>query len=101
MNRDASNVEDALDNFDTIVLFKVGSKLPAVLEILEKKGLLEQGSLFSYLGTPEQMIERDLTKVKREKIGYMSLLIVKKKKAAIEEGVEEDSEQAVLEPAAV
>ncbi|MBI4217749.1 MAG: precorrin-3B C(17)-methyltransferase, partial [Elusimicrobia bacterium] len=80
VNRDASNVEDALDNYDTIVLFKVGSKLPKVLEILESKGLLEQGALFSYLGTPEQTIERDLRTVKREKIGYMSLLIVKKKR---------------------
>ena len=80
VNRDASNIEDALDRFDTVVMFKVGSKLPAVLEILERKGLLEQGRLFSYLGTPDQRIETDLTKVKREKIGYMSLLIVKKKK---------------------
>src|SRR3989338_973160 len=80
VNRDASNIEDALDQYETIVLFKVGSKLPKVLEILENKNLLDQGTLFSYLGTPEQFIESDLRKVKREKIGYMSLLIVKKKK---------------------
>lgn len=91
VNRDVSNVEDALDNFDTIVLFKVGSKLPQVLDLLEKKDLLEQGSLFSYLGTPEQTIETDLKKVKREKIGYMSLLIVKKKKAAVGEEPEEET----------
>ncbi|MBI2119866.1 MAG: precorrin-3B C(17)-methyltransferase [Elusimicrobia bacterium] len=80
VNRDASNIEDALDQYETIVLFKVGSKLPKVLEMLERKNLLDQGALFSYLGTPEQFIEKDLRKVKREKIGYMSLLIVKKKK---------------------
>ncbi|MBI1979701.1 MAG: precorrin-2 C(20)-methyltransferase, partial [Elusimicrobia bacterium] len=91
VNRDASNVEDALDNYDTIVLFKVGSKLPKVLEILESKGLLEQGALFSYLGTPEQTIERDLRTVKREKIGYMSLLIVKKKRVlSVEEPENEE-----------
>ncbi len=90
VNRDASNVEDALDNFDTIVLFKVGSKLPQVLEILEKKDLLDCGSLFSYLGTPEQTIETDLRKVKREKIGYMSLLIVKKKKPVVVEEPDEE-----------
>lgn len=83
VNRDASNIEDALDQYETIVLFKVGSKLPKVLEILENKNLLDQGTLFSYLGTPEQSIERDLSKVKKEKIGYMSLLIVKKKKETL------------------
>lgn len=80
VNQDASNIEDALDHYDTIVLFKVGSKLPALLDLLEKKNLLGQGTLFSYLGTAEQKIETDLREVKREKIGYMSLLIVKKKK---------------------
>lgn len=89
VDRQASNIEDALDHFDTIVLFKVGSKLPKVLEILENKGLLDQGTLFSYLGTPEQSVDKDLRKVKREKIGYMSLLIVKKKKVVIEEEAEE------------
>lgn len=101
VNRDVGNVEDALDNFDTIVLFKVGSKLPQILELLEKKGLLDQGSLFSYLGTPEQIIETDLKKVKREKIGYMSLIIVKKKKLTVEEEPEEDVNQAAKEAAPI
>ena len=92
VNRDASNVEDALDNFDTVVLFKVGSKLPKVLEILERKELLGEGTLFSYLGTPEQLIERDLNKIKREKIGYMSLLIVKKRKTVSVEEAEESED---------
>ncbi|GEM_PF-81085 len=90
VNRDVSNVEDALDQFETVVLFKVGSKLPKVLEILERKNLLECGSLFSYLGTPEQLIERDLKTVKREKIGYMSLMIIKKKRAQSLEEPEEE-----------
>lgn len=92
VDRNASNVEDALDNFDTIVLFKVGSKLPKVLEILERKNLLDCGALFSYLGTPEQIIEKDLKKIKREKIGYMSLLIVKKKKSGVQE---EEAEEEI------
>lgn len=99
VNRNVSNVEDALDHFDTIVLFKVGSKLPQILDLLERKELLDQGSLFSYLGTPEQMIETDLRKVKREKIGYMSLLIVRKKKPVAVEEPEEDA--SAKEPAAV
>ena len=101
VNRDVSNIEDALDNFDTIVLFKAGSKLPQILNLLEKKGLLDQGSLFSYLGTPEQMIETDLRKVKREKIGYMSLLIVKKNKQASGEEPEEDAVLAAKETVSV
>lgn len=92
VDRDVSNIRDALDSYDTIVLFKVGSKLPKVLDILEEKGLIDQGALFSYLGTPEQSIDRDLRKVKREKIGYMSLLIVKKKKAV---SIEEDETEEI------
>ena len=99
VNRDASNVEDALEGFDTIVLFKVGSKLPRVLEILEAKELLDQGCLFSYLGTPEQRIERDLKTLKREKIGYMSLLIVKKRKSQEQETANSEEEESEVRPA--
>jgi precorrin-3B C17-methyltransferase len=80
VNREVSNVEDALDDFDTVVLFKVGSKLPRLLELLEKKGLIDHAVLFSYLGTPDQVVEKDLRSVKREPIGYMSLMLVKKSK---------------------
>ena len=98
VNRDVSNIRDALDSYDTIVLFKVGSKLPKVLDILEEKGLIDQGTLFSYLGTPEQTVERDLRKVKREKIGYMSLLIVKKKKSVSVEEEETEDMQGITMP---
>ncbi len=81
VNRDVSNIEDAIERFDTIVLFKVGSKLPRVLEILEQKGVIDHAVLFSYLGTPDQSIERDLRHLKREPIGYMSLILIKKSKS--------------------
>lgn len=82
VNREVNNIEDALDNYDTIVLFKVGSKLPQVIDLLEKKGLMDCATLFSYLGTPDQTIARNLREVKREKIGYMSLMLIKKPKPA-------------------
>lgn len=92
VNRDCTNVEDALEGFDTVVLFKAGSKLPALLEILEKKGLSDCTSLFSYLGTPEQVIEQDIKTIKPEKMGYMTLLLVKKKKTPVVEEAEEVEE---------
>jgi len=78
VNRDVSNIEDALDHYDTIVLFKVGSKLPQVMDLLERKGLMDCATLFSYLGTPDQVISRNIRDLKREKIGYMSLMLIKK-----------------------
>lgn len=95
VNREVSNVEDALDHYDTVVLFKVGSKLPQVIDLLERKGLMDCATLFSYLGTPDQTIARSLRGVKREKIGYMSLMLIKKPRPAMAQ--EEEEAEALLE----
>lgn len=99
VNREVSNVEDALDHYDTIVLFKVGSKLPQVMDLLERKGLMDCATLFSYLGTPDQTIARSLREVKREKIGYMSLMLIKKPQPAASQ--EEEEVETQLEAAPV
>lgn len=99
VNREVSNVEDALDHYDTIVLFKVGSKLPQVMDLLERKGLMDCATLFSYLGTPDQTIARSLREVKREKIGYMSLMLIKKPQPAASQ--EEEEAETQLEAAPV
>ena len=89
VNREVTNVEDALDHYDTIVLFKVGSKLPQVMDLLERKGLMDCATLFSYLGTPDQTISRNMRDLKREKIGYMSLMLIKKPQATEQHREEE------------
>lgn len=99
VNREVSNIEDALDNYDTIVLFKVGSKLPQVIDLLERKGLMDCATLFSYLGTPDQTIARNLRDVKREKIGYMSLMLIKKPKHAQTQEEEEFEAEFAAAPA--
>ena len=78
VNRDVSNVRDALQEFDTIVLLKVGSKLNRVVALLEELGLLAHAAMFSYIGTEDERIETDLSRFRNETAGYMTLIIVKK-----------------------
>jgi precorrin-2 C(20)-methyltransferase len=80
VNRDVSNVRDALENYDTIVLMKVGSKLNRVVALLEEMGLVEHAVMFSYIGTEDERVETDLRQFRNETVGYMTLVIVKKSK---------------------
>jgi len=78
VNRDVSNVQDALENFDTIVLMKVGSKLNRVVKLLEEMKLIDNAVLLSYIGTEDERVERDLKKFRNQTLGYMTLVLVKK-----------------------
>jgi precorrin-2 C(20)-methyltransferase len=91
VNRDVSNVRDALENFDTTVLLKVGSKLNRVVALLEEMDLIDHAAMFSYIGTEDERVETDLRKFRNETVGYMTLVIVKKSKTFL---VDDDEEEA-------
>jgi precorrin-2/cobalt-factor-2 C20-methyltransferase len=78
VNREISNVRDALENFDTIVLLKVGSKLNRLVALLEEMKLIDHAVFLSYIGTEDERVETDLRKFRNQTAGYMSLIIVKK-----------------------
>lgn len=80
VNRDVSNVRDALENFDTVVMLKAGSKLNRIVALLDDMNLLDHAVMFNYIGTEDERVETDLRRFRNETTGYMTLLIVKKSK---------------------
>ena len=74
---DLKAVENAIDNFETIVLYKVARHVGEISELLYRKNLLEKSFLISRVSTKEESIE-NLKNVSAENNGYFSTLIVKK-----------------------
>lgn len=76
---DLEHVERALDGGGTVILMKIGKRLPAILRTLETRRLLGQAVFAAHVGLPGQRIETDLTRLvgtEDERMGYLSLMIV-------------------------
>lgn len=69
----------ALESFDTLVLMKVAHQLPAVLDLLEEKKLLDKAVFVSRAGQEGERIVTDLQTLrgKGPKAGYLSIILVK------------------------
>ena len=67
-----------LQEFDCIVMLKVGKKLGRVIRLLKELEFLKQGIMISYIGTPKEKVTLDLTQVRDEESGYMTTIIIKK-----------------------
>ncbi|MBI5416410.1 precorrin-2 C(20)-methyltransferase [Candidatus Poribacteria bacterium] len=76
--KDVKKVKNSFENFDTIVLMKVGSKLDKVIKLLKEVNLLKNSVLISHVGHPNEKIIYDLSEIKDKKAGYLSIMIVKK-----------------------
>ncbi len=77
-------LKEALGEFDTVVLMKVGSKLKNVIRLLKEMDLVKNSLLVSRAGHPEETIIRDLSSLEDKKLGYLSVIIVRRKKWAQE-----------------
>lgn len=64
------------DQFDTIILTKVGKVIPDIIEVLKKKNLLDKASYVSYGTTKEQVVIKDLEQIKTENCDYFSMVQV-------------------------
>jgi len=65
--------------FDTILLMKVSSVMPQVVEALEAEGLLDSAVYVSKATTEQQKIIRDVATIKNDKCDYFSMVVVSKK----------------------
>lgn len=83
---DLSMVRRAIDFGGTVVLMKIASRLPSILDLLEERGLTGRAILVARAGQKEQRIETDLRKLRGEgadsKIGYLSVILVHTQKEA-------------------
>jgi precorrin-2/cobalt-factor-2 C20-methyltransferase len=71
-------MEEALDRGGTVVLMKIGKRLGRILDLLEKKILMDRAVFVSRAGQPEQRLETDLRKLRAEgpEAGYLSIILV-------------------------
>jgi len=75
---DLAAVRRALAQGGSVVLMKIGRRLPEILDLLDGEGLLERSVFVSHAGMAEQRIETDLRRLKSEgpEAGYLSIILV-------------------------
>ena len=71
-----------LEEFDTVVLMKIGSEMPNVLAALERVGLVDRAVYVSRATMPDQRVERDLRQVGEEYGDCFAMVVVAKKQAS-------------------
>ena len=74
---DPQDLKAILALFPNVILMKVASQLPGIVEVLAELGLLDKAIYISKLGYPDQFITRDLRSLQQKKLDYLSLIIVK------------------------
>jgi precorrin-2/cobalt-factor-2 C20-methyltransferase len=65
-----------LEAFDTTILMKVGSVMPAVVEAVERRGLLGRAVYVSKATTRSERIVRDLREIRNDGCDYFSSVVV-------------------------
>lgn len=80
MAPDLENLRKIFQDFDTVVLMKVGSKLGQITALLKELGLLKQAVLVSRVGHPDEKIVKNLGSLRDKTCGYLSVIIVRKNK---------------------
>ncbi len=67
--------------FDTLVLMKAGSVLPALVDALERAGLLDRALLVTDASTARERVVRDLRALGAAPVGYFSTVLVLRARA--------------------
>ncbi len=75
---DEAFIRQTAMTFDTVVFLKISSALDRVLAILEPLGLAEKCVFIKRCTTGEEEIIRDITKLRGQKLDYLSLMILRR-----------------------
>lgn len=78
--KDIAELRPILESFDTVIMMKVAKKLDEVIKLLEEMKLSENALFASYIGKKDAYFTNDLVSLKGSGRGYMSVLIVKRRK---------------------
>jgi len=70
-------IETMLDEFDTLVLLKVKPILDDIIDLLERRDLLNYARFIEKVGAPEERTVVDVRTLKNTKVNYLSLLLVR------------------------
>ena len=79
VTKNLKGLKKTLKEFDTVVLMKIGSKLDRVICLLKEMKLMKNSVLVSHAGQAGEKIISDLSSLKDKKLGYLSIIIVKRK----------------------
>lgn len=78
VTKDLKGLKETLKSFDTVVLMKVASKLDKVIHLLKEVKLIKNSVLISHAGHSNEVIIRNLSSITDKKLGYLSVIIVKR-----------------------
>jgi precorrin-2/cobalt-factor-2 C20-methyltransferase len=73
------DLADVLRQFDTVILMKVGSVMPTVVEALEREGLVDRAFYVSKATTGNERVVHDLRSLRNDRCDYFSMVVVAKK----------------------
>jgi len=75
---DLEEVRRSLKERGTVILMKIGRRLPDILDILEEDGLIDRSVFVSHAGMSNQRVETDLRALRNagDKAGYLSIILV-------------------------
>ena len=75
---DLDEVRKALKEKGTVILMKIGRRLPDILNILEDAGVIDESVFVSRAGMSDQRVETDLRALRNEnpEAGYLSIILV-------------------------
>ena len=73
-------IDHLLDEFDTVVLLKVTPLVDEIIDLLERRDLLNTSCFVEKVGAPDERVVRDLATLKGEKANYLSLMLVQNPK---------------------
>jgi precorrin-2/cobalt-factor-2 C20-methyltransferase len=70
------DLSEVLRRFDTVILMKVGSVMPNVVEALEREDLVDRAFYVSKATTAQQRIVHDLRSLRNDRCDYFSMVVV-------------------------
>ena len=72
-------LQEALGKAGTVVLMKIGRRLPDILDIIENTGLTDHSVFVAYAGMKSQRVETDLRNLRNlsPEAGYLSIILVR------------------------
>ncbi|WP_018132722.1 precorrin-2 C(20)-methyltransferase [Effusibacillus pohliae] len=75
---DLDAMRKALEEHDTVVFLKVAKVLTEMIGLLKEMNLVDKATVVTKVGSPEEVIYRDVAALEGEELEYLTLMIVKK-----------------------
>lgn len=75
---DLGDVRRAVEGGGTVVLMKIGKRLPEILDLLEEAGVIRDALFVSHAGLEGERVVTDLRQLRgeREEAGYLSIILI-------------------------